>query len=89
MLFPFDASFAQGVEIEPVSDDNFFEWMAKIQGLRETIWEGRFYQNRPTWLLLTVYYAQIIITFLLQILLHSKTLRLNKRTAFVFPVLIC
>ena len=56
MLFSFVASFAQGVEIEPVSDDNFFEWMAKIQGLRETIWEGRFCQNCPACLLLTVYY---------------------------------
>ncbi|XP_076463029.1 ubiquitin-conjugating enzyme E2 U-like [Babylonia areolata] len=33
-----------GVDIEPVSDDNFFEWMAKIQGLRETIWEGGVFQ---------------------------------------------
>ncbi|KAL8604774.1 hypothetical protein ACOMHN_017733 [Nucella lapillus] len=33
-----------GVDIELVSDDNFFEWIAKIQGLRETIWEGGVFQ---------------------------------------------
>ncbi|XP_022105524.1 ubiquitin-conjugating enzyme E2 U-like isoform X2 [Acanthaster planci] len=31
---------AWGIEAEPLSDDNFFEWVATIQGLKDTIWEG-------------------------------------------------
>ncbi|KAK7101327.1 ubiquitin-conjugating enzyme E2 U-like isoform X2 [Littorina saxatilis] len=33
-----------GVNIEPVSDDSVFEWLAKISGLRDTIWEGGIFQ---------------------------------------------
>ena len=40
-MFSVALSCVQGVEIESVSDDNFFEWLARIQGLRDTIWEGR------------------------------------------------
>lgn len=33
-----------GVEIEPINKDSVFEWIAKIQGLRNTIWEGGVFQ---------------------------------------------
>lgn len=33
-----------GVEIEPQNEGNFFQWMAKIHGLRDTIWEGGVFQ---------------------------------------------
>ncbi|KAK3611999.1 hypothetical protein CHS0354_011658 [Potamilus streckersoni] len=29
-----------GIEASPLSDDNIFEWGAKVQGLKDTIWEG-------------------------------------------------
>lgn len=29
-----------GIEALPLSKDNIFEWVAKIQGLRDTVWEG-------------------------------------------------
>lgn len=33
-----------GVEIEPIDDENIFELVAQIHGLRETIWEGGIFQ---------------------------------------------
>ncbi|CAH1773546.1 unnamed protein product [Owenia fusiformis] len=33
-----------GIEAQPLADDNIFEWSAKIQGMRETIWEGGLFQ---------------------------------------------
>lgn len=33
-----------GVEIEPLEDDNHFEWLANIHGLRDSIWEGGVFQ---------------------------------------------
>lgn len=32
--------FLQGIDARPLTDENIFEWMAKIQGLKNTVWEG-------------------------------------------------
>ncbi|KAL5022162.1 hypothetical protein ScPMuIL_001317 [Solemya velum] len=29
-----------GIQAEPLTDGNIFEWVAKIKGLKETLWEG-------------------------------------------------
>ncbi|XP_041359027.1 ubiquitin-conjugating enzyme E2 U-like [Gigantopelta aegis] len=29
-----------GIEAHPLKDDNVFEWVAKIQGLKDSLWEG-------------------------------------------------
>lgn len=31
---------AWGIEAHPLHEDNFFEWTATIQGLKDTLWEG-------------------------------------------------
>ncbi|KAK7495060.1 hypothetical protein BaRGS_00013700, partial [Batillaria attramentaria] len=33
-----------GVEIEQIHEDSIFEWMVKIHGLRNTLWEGGIFQ---------------------------------------------
>ena len=40
MFRKFTVFFFQGIEAVPLSKDNIFEWVAKIQGLRNTVWEG-------------------------------------------------
>jgi ubiquitin-protein ligase len=46
----------QGIEAHPLQDDSIFEWTAKIQGLKRTLWEGM----RP---LFSLYHYVILVQY--------------------------
>lgn len=35
----------QGIEAAPLQDDSLFEWVAKIKGLKDSVWEGTVCDN--------------------------------------------
>ena len=35
----------KGIEAIPLQDDSVFEWVAKVKGLRDSLWDGNYQHN--------------------------------------------